>query len=765
MKEKIKQYRKRILRSSVLILLLLVVIGYDHNVFAEDNQEILPEEELDYIYGRKMTQEEVDMQKAMEPILEEMPAEDIEFEPVLRKNRTILPEYYDARNEGIVTCVKDQGQWGTCWCFAALAASETSTLKNNIFTEPDFSELHLSYFFYNRQNDPLGNTMYDQNVRPSGYLKSGNIKTAALALAGWQGAADEKIAVYSPWTTPPYPNIETAYQNVAVLRNARFLSKDIDEIKNAIMDFGAVAIMYNHDYTYMNYDTAAYCHPPIDKINHAVTIIGWDDNYSYKNFAPQSNVSENGAWIVKNSYGDDWEKEGYFYLSYEDGSVDTRCSFEFQPTSVYDNNYQYDGTASLATDTINDGGSLANVYEVKANPGGKEVLKAVEFMLHSPNVGYSIQIYINPEDETNPASGTPALSNPVCGYTENAGIYTVDLDSEIDLYPGDRYAIVITFHGKNQIQYYVERDQVNYSWVSFQAGIDPGQSFVHTNAGWIDLASNNECARIKGFTVNEELPKIKFKQERVEVELESQHALEIENLPGEDSGNIIWSTSDENIIEVNQGTVTAKNVGAVVVTAVIGTEKIACSVYVKPQPVITPKASAAGKNRVTLSWNRVNRAEGYLIYAMKSGVYGYVGMTTKGTVYTDTKALDKEYNFYWVFPYIKDLKGRMIVGNCPKYVWEKGICPAVTNLKASSQKGGVKLTWSASNSAEGYLVYGRVGGKDYGYVGMTTKGTTFTDGKASKDVYNYYWVFPYHKDQEGKMIVGKTAKYTYGRSR
>lgn len=51
-------------------------------------------------------------------------------------------------------------------------------------------------------------------------------------------------------------------------------------------------------------------------------------------------------------------------------------------------------------------------------------------------------------------------------------------------------------------------------------------------------------------------------------------------------------------------------------------------------------------------------AEGYLIYAQKNGKYGYVGMTTKGTAFTDIKALDADYNYYWMFPYITNSTGK-----------------------------------------------------------------------------------------------------------
>ena len=186
---------------------------------------------------------------------------------------------------------------------------------------------------------------------------------------------------------------------------------------------------------------------------------------------------------------------------------------------------------------------------------------------------------------------------------------------------------------------------------------------------------------------------------------------------------------------------------------------------ITPGKVTGLSAASAGKNKVKLTWTAVEGAEGYLVYAQKDGKYGYVGMTTKGTTYTDTKALDNDYNYYWVFAYVKDETGKMVAGGCQKYVYAKGVCLAVTDLKASSVTGGVKLTWTASTGAEGYLVYGIHPGGSYGYIGMTTVGTTFTDKNASKTDWNFYWVFPYHKDASGKMIVGGTPKYVYGRAK
>lgn len=176
-------------------------------------------------------------------------------------------------------------------------------------------------------------------------------------------------------------------------------------------------------------------------------------------------------------------------------------------------------------------------------------------------------------------------------------------------------------------------------------------------------------------------------------------------------------------------------------------------------------SSSVGK--VKLTWSEVKDAEGYLIYGIRGGgnKYGYIGMTSK-TSFVDVKALTSDYNYYWVFAYCKDENGKMYPGLTAHYVYSKAQkCAAVTDLKASSVKGGVKLTWTKSAGAEGYLVYGIHPGEKYGYIGMTTKGTTFTDKKASSTDWNFYWVFPYHTDSNGNKVVGGTPKYVYGKAK
>lgn len=183
-------------------------------------------------------------------------------------------------------------------------------------------------------------------------------------------------------------------------------------------------------------------------------------------------------------------------------------------------------------------------------------------------------------------------------------------------------------------------------------------------------------------------------------------------------------------------------------------------------PVTDLKAAATSRTSVKLTWSAVEGADGYLIYGRHGakGAYTKLGLVA-GTNFVDKAALSSEYNFYWVYPYAKAEDGTIITNTNTKYTYAIGRCAPVTNLKAAGVTGGVKLTWDKTAGAEGYLVYGIRADKAYGYVGMTTKGTTLIDKEASKTDYNFYWVFPYHKDATGKMITGSCTKYTYGKAK
>lgn len=279
-----------------------------------------------------------------------------------------LPESYDSREQGRVSGIRNQNPWGTCWSFASMGALEASLLSQGYYEDIDLSEYHLINFNIQSAVDPLGGTEGD-SITYKGTLKQflengSNVVVAFHALANWNGAVDEATAEYPKSNPVALENTqENAYlQDIVHLQQLYKISgEDTDAIKKEIMNYGGVTTsIYYNDY-YLNDQTDAYYIKDEMTTNHAVLLVGWDDNFSKDNF--NTAPSQDGAWLVKNSWGTWFGDQGYFWVSYEDASLsDTMCVLVGEPADNYDNNYQYDGTYM---DTYIGVKSAANVFWVK----------------------------------------------------------------------------------------------------------------------------------------------------------------------------------------------------------------------------------------------------------------------------------------------------------------------------------------------------------------------------------------------------------------
>ena len=255
--------------------------------------------------------------------------------------------------------VRDQGSYGVCWAFSTISLIETNLIKNNLVSNDiDLSELHLVNYTYNCVNDPLGGLEGDINKfdtsRGSVMQYGGNVEMAANSLLDWEGAVNEDVVPYTIEYVRQVENNQLddslAYgKDVAHVQNFyRVNTTSKEDVKKAVMDYGAVSISYWSDQSsdwstqYYNSLTAAYYCPEGRTTNHAVNIVGWDDDYSSDNFATKP--EGNGAWIVRNSWGSEYGKDGYFYLSYYDKSIySVGYTLEAELSDNYNNNYQYDG--------------------------------------------------------------------------------------------------------------------------------------------------------------------------------------------------------------------------------------------------------------------------------------------------------------------------------------------------------------------------------------------------------------------------------------
>ena len=310
----------------------------------------------------------------------------------------IEKEYYSP----YVTSIKNQNPYGTCWAFSFIAASEASLVKEGKGISEgngaiDLSELQLAYFLSHSVIDPLGGTAGDKfSIKGSSvnaFLDAGgNQKCATYRAANWYGLVKESAAPYTSIVKDEKMVLsdQLAYsKDVFHLENAYWISmQDRDVIKQMIMQYGACASSYYSADEY--YSTgkelsfnqekavAVYC-PQALNGNHGITIVGWDDDYSKDNFGTYKPTSD-GAWYCKNSWGDTWSKDGYFWISYEDVVLSEAEGFfyDFGDADNYENNYQYDGGA---LDVKYKCDYSANIYTAQ----GDEYVKAVGFYTNDSN--------------------------------------------------------------------------------------------------------------------------------------------------------------------------------------------------------------------------------------------------------------------------------------------------------------------------------------------------------------------------------------------
>ena len=521
------------------------------------------------------------------------------------------PAAYRTEN---LPAVRDQGIYGVCWSFSTISLIETNLIKKNLASSDiDLSELHLVNYTYNCVNDPLGGLEGDVNKFDTSHGSvmqyGGNVEMAANSLLDWEGAVNEDVV---PYTIDYIRQVENeqlddslAYgKDVAHVQNFyRVNITSRDDVKKAVMDYGAVSISYfsdqSSDWSTDNYNssTAAYYCPNAYTSNHAVTIVGWDDDYSADNFA--TTPDGNGAWIVRNSWGSYYGKEGYFYLSYYDKSIYTvGYALEAELSDNYDNNYQYDGAMLYGYMGYGGSNKYANIFEAKANQDGSENIKAVSFMTgRSTNLNYTVSIYTNLTDETNPESGTLAAQKS--GITTYDGTYTVNLDSPVEINEGNKFSVVVEVRnasGKTSYLAYERSMQSGRAGYWCTASAKENQSFIATPYGyWDDFGKARSCNFIiKAFTDNEtQTPVVEVesvslnKSEMTLTEGESETLAATVTPENAENKSIKWSSNNEAVATVDaNGTVTAKSAGTAVITATSTNEKSAgCTVTVEKKQI------------------------------------------------------------------------------------------------------------------------------------------------------------------------------------
>ena len=204
---------------------------------------------------------------------------------------TKLPKRFNLNDFGWVSSVKDQSEMNSCWTFGTCGALESALLiKTGV--EYDFSENNI-------QNSLLRYAKYGSKELKEG----GGVYDATNYVLSWFGMLPtyddtyDEVGKISQLISSP----DTIHVQDAIFIPARNDSLDNDNIKYALVKYGALLGFYNVQLSepYYNINTSAQYYNESNKITHAITIVGWDDDYSKDNFL--ITPPGDGAWIIKNS--------------------------------------------------------------------------------------------------------------------------------------------------------------------------------------------------------------------------------------------------------------------------------------------------------------------------------------------------------------------------------------------------------------------------------------------------------------------------------
>lgn len=232
---------------------------------------------------------------------------------VLKRNGIALPVSYSSADLGYVTPVKDQGNLNTCWVFGAMSGLETYLLKNGL-GDFDLSEEHANHWATTRANG----TGWQRTYTDGGYSQM-----MPGYFTSWSGPRLESDIPYRSGDMLSFEEIDQKGVTTIGVTDLMFLENDPDSIKQAIYTYGSVTAGCSTLKKYFNEQkTAFYCPDDFpgsaNTGGHVVSVIGWDDQYEKENFNPLYRPQEDGAWLVKNSWGAQSNVEGFYWISYED---------------------------------------------------------------------------------------------------------------------------------------------------------------------------------------------------------------------------------------------------------------------------------------------------------------------------------------------------------------------------------------------------------------------------------------------------------------
>lgn len=308
------------------------------------------------------------------------------------KKAAQLPAHYGSMGKD----VRDQNPFGTCWAFAGTGSFEYAVDKKT-GSNTDYSEEHMIQRL--SKNGDTGYQITSKDTGGNEYMYSGYFTSG-------YGPVSDSLFPYDTTKSalqiiPSILNAKSSYRATDVQffkttddANGALNSETVNTVKQAVYNNGSATCGITWDSSMIQEDKVSYYNNDDNArndSNHEVLIVGWDDDYSADHF---EGVTKNGAWLVRNSWGNNIGDNGYFWVSYQDKSLIPSCTIRsYEEVSDDDTIYNLDESGALYPQVTYDGTSqvgFINSFSLKK----QEKLKEVTF--YEAETGSQYQLFYVP---------------------------------------------------------------------------------------------------------------------------------------------------------------------------------------------------------------------------------------------------------------------------------------------------------------------------------------------------------------------------------
>lgn len=228
----------------------------------------------------------------------------------LDKNKEVEhPPSFDWRNvngNNYVSQIKQQGLCNSCASFGVVAAIEaTARYEKNIpvveQNEDTILALSEQQLFFTNASYPE-----DCSCQKGWYIED------ALDFSRDVGIVPEATYPYNPFNPffkPPISHLPNDWEKKVTKISGYTAFTNPERMKQHISTKGPLVASIDMYYDFLFYNKGIYSRFIDDLIGgHCICCIGYDD--------------EKGAWLCKNSWGEHWGEEGYFWVKYGDSGID-----------------------------------------------------------------------------------------------------------------------------------------------------------------------------------------------------------------------------------------------------------------------------------------------------------------------------------------------------------------------------------------------------------------------------------------------------------